>query len=52
MDTSWRLVLPRTMLSSMTTRRLPAITLGSGFSFRVMPRSRMAWVGWMKVRPT
>ena len=50
--TSFLLVLPRTMLSSMTTRRLPSITERSGFSFKRMPSWRMAWVGSMNVRPT
>ncbi len=50
--TSFFDVLPRTMLSSMTTRRLPSMTERSGFSFRRMPSCRMAWVGSMKVRPT
>ena len=45
-------VLPRTMESSMTTRRLPRMTEGSGLSFRRMPSWRMACVGWMNVRPT
>ena len=45
-------VLPRTMESSITTRRLPEMTLGSGFNFRRMPSWRMACVGWMNVRPT
>ena len=50
--TSLRLVVPRTIESSITTTRLPASTSGSGLSFTRMPASRMAWVGWMKVRPT
>ena len=45
-------VLPRTMLSSTTTRRLPAMTDGSGLSLMRMPICRISWVGWMNVRPT
>ena len=45
-------VLPRTIESSTTTTRCPAITPRSGFSFSRMPRSRMVWLGWMNVRPT
>jgi len=45
-------VVPRTIESSTTTIRLPAITSRSGFSFSLMPSCRMVWLGWMKVRPT
>ena len=47
-----RWVVPRTIESSTTTIRLPAITSRSGFSFSRMPRSRIVWLGWMNVRPT
>ena len=50
--TSWREVLPRTMLSSMTTTRRPSIEEGMGLSLRRMPMLRSSWVGWMKVLPT
>src|SRR3954452_22155004 len=35
--TIWRVVLPRTMLSSTTTIRLPATTSGSGLNFSRRP---------------
>ncbi len=50
--TSARWVLPRTIESSTTTRRLPAMTSRSGLSLSRMPSWRMVWLGWMKVRPT
>ncbi len=43
-------VLPRTIESSTTTSRLPAITSGSGLNFRRSPCLRSSWPGWMKVR--
>ena len=49
--TSLRVVLPRTIESSTTTSRLPAIACLSGLSFRRMPCWRSVWVGEMKVRP-
>ena len=52
MVTIARWVLPRTIESSTTTTRWPAITSRSGFSFSRMPRCRMVWLGWMNVRPT
>ena len=45
-------VVPRTIESSTTTRRLPRIESGSGFSFSFTPRSRSDCEGWMNVRPT
>ena len=45
-------VVPRTIESSTTTRRLPRIESGIGFSFSFTPRSRRDCDGWMKVRPT
>ena len=50
--TSARWVLPRTIESSTTTSRLPAMTSRNGFSLSRMPSWRMVWDGWMKVRPT
>ena len=47
-----RWVLPRTIESSTTTTRCPAITTRSGFRLSRMPRWRMVWLGWMNVRPT
>ena len=45
-------VLPRTIESSTTTTRCPAMTSRSGFSLSRMPRCRIVWLGWMNVRPT
>ena len=45
-------VVPRTIESSTTTRRLPRIESGSGLSFSFTPRSRSDCDGWMNVRPT
>ena len=50
--TSARWVLPRTIESSTTTSRLPAITSRSGLSLSRMPSWRIVCDGWMKVRPT
>ncbi len=47
-----RCVLPRTIESSTTTTRWPAITSRSGLSFSLMPRCLIVWLGWMNVRPT
>ena len=52
MATSWREVLPRTIESSTTTRRLPSMMSRRGLSLRRMPSSRSDGEGWMKVRPT
>ena len=49
--TSLRVVLPRTIESSTTTSRFPAMARFSGLSFRRMPCWRMVWLGEMKVRP-
>ena len=46
-----RVVVPRTMESSTTMSRLPAMLSRSGLSFRRTPLARSAWVGAMKVRP-
>ncbi len=47
-----RLVVPRTMESSMTTTRLPSRTSRFGLSFTLTPKWRMPCCGSMKVRPT
>ena len=47
-----RMVVPRTMESSTMTTRLPLIMALTGLSFTRTEKSRMPWVGWMKVRPT
>jgi hypothetical protein len=47
-----RWVLPRTIESSTTTSRLPAITSRSGLSLSRMPSWRIVCDGWMNVRPT
>lgn len=52
MRTRARWVLPRTIESSTTTRRLPLMTSLSGLSFSRIPSCRMVCEGWMKVRPT
>ena len=44
-------VVPRTMLSSTTTTRLPRSTSGSGLSFSATLPLRWPWLGWMNVRP-
>ena len=44
-------VVPRTIESSTTISRLPRTSSRSGFSFSVTPRWRIAWLGWMNVRP-
>ena len=46
-----RVVVPRTMESSTTTRRWPSMASRSGFSFMRTPRARISWLGAMKVRP-
>ena len=46
-----RVVVPRTIESSTTTTRLPAMFSRSGLSLRRTPLARSAWVGAMKVRP-
>ena len=51
MATTARVVVPRTMESSTTTRRLPAMFSRSGLSLRRTPRLRSSWLGAMKVRP-
>ncbi|CAM5739892.1 hypothetical protein SALBM311S_04878 [Streptomyces alboniger] len=52
MRTRARWVLPRTIESSTTTRRLPLMTSFSGFSFSLIPSWRIVWEGWIDVRPT
>jgi hypothetical protein len=47
-----RLVVPRTMESSMTTTRLPRKVSLTGFSFSLTPKWRIDCSGSMKVRPT
>ena len=46
-----RVVVPRTIESSTTTRRLPAMLSRSGLSFMRTPSARISWLGAMKVRP-
>jgi hypothetical protein len=46
-----RVVVPRTIESSTTTRRLPAMFSLIGLSLRRTPRLRSSWVGAMNVRP-
>ena len=48
----FREVVPRTMLSSTTTTRLPSMTARAGFSFSFTPKLRMDCWGSMNVRPT
>jgi len=50
--TIFLLVVPRTMLSSTSTTRLPASRWRTGFSFTFTPKLRMFCLGSMKVRPT
>ena len=50
MRTSWCWVVPRTMESSTTTRRLPSMFSRSGFSFMRTARARASWLGAM-MRP-
>ncbi len=38
-------VLPRTIVSSTTTSRLPSIASRSGFSFSLMPSWQIVWLG-------
>jgi hypothetical protein len=45
-------VVPRTRESSTTTIRFPATTSRTGLYFIRAPKSRSAWDGLMKVRPT
>src|SRR5579875_763365 len=47
-----RLVVPRMRESSTRTTRFPAKRLRTGFSFSFTPRSRLACVGSINVRPT
>ncbi len=51
MATTARVVVPRTIESSTTTSRLPAMFSRSGLSFMRTPRLRRSWLGAMKVRP-
>ena len=46
-----RVVVPRTIESSTTTRRWPSVLSLNGFSFMRTAAARIAWVGAMKVRP-
>ena len=45
-------LVPRTIESSTRITRLPARTERFGDSFIRTLASRVAWVGWMKERPT
>ena len=47
-----RLVVPRTIESSISTTRLPARMLFTGLSFTFTPKWRIDCAGSMKVRPT
>jgi hypothetical protein len=51
MRTSWCWVVPRTIVSSTTTSRLPSMFSRRGFSFRRTARARISWLGAMKERP-
>ena len=46
-----RVVVPRTMESSTTIRRWPAMASRRGFSFMRTPSARISWLGAMNVRP-
>jgi hypothetical protein len=46
------LVVPRTIESSISTTRLPAMTLLTGLSLTFTPKWRIDWRGSMNVRPT
>ena len=50
--TIFRLVVPRTMESSMRITRLPAMEPRTGLSLSRTPKLRIDWAGSMKVRPT
>ena len=52
MRTILRLVVPRTMESSIKMTRLPSSRLRTGFNFSFTPKSRTDCSGSMKVRPT
>ena len=52
MRTILRLVVPRTMESSISTTRLPSSSVRTGFSFSLTPKSRTLCSGSMNVRPT
>ena len=52
MRTILRLVVPRTIESSISTTRLPSSSERTGFSFSFTPKSRTLWLGSMNVRPT
>jgi hypothetical protein len=45
-------VVPLMIESSITTTRLPSRKDRTGLSFTLTLKSRMDWVGWIKVRPT
>ena len=47
-----RLVVPRTIESSISTTRLPSRMLRTGFSLIFTPKWRIDCCGSMKVRPT
>src|SRR5829696_2526792 len=51
MPTICLVVVPRTMESSTTMSRRSRTTSRSGLSFTFTPRWRIAWEGWMNVRP-
>ena len=52
MSTICAIVVPRTMLSSMSSTFLPENTAGIALSLRRTDRSRVLWSGMIKVRPT
>ena len=51
MVTRARVVVPRTMESSTTTKRLPSMLSRRGLSFIRTPIDRICWLGAMNVRP-
>ena len=50
--TIFRLVVPRTIESSMRTTRWPSRMLRTGLSFTLTPKCRIDCCGSMNVRPT
>jgi hypothetical protein len=50
--TSFTLVVPRTIESSMSTMLLPSTRAELALCFSFTPCSLTSWLGWMKVRPT
>src|SRR3990172_3649432 len=50
-STTLGVVVPRTIESSTTTSRLPAVTCLRGLNFRYTPWSRRRWSGWVEGGP-